>query len=162
MPISKETLNLLDYFKNNKKEMKSIKNINIDFKTIANINIINHLTKLSKDLEQLKFNIQENKNAIDIIRNIIDYLNTFNVIYIPFLGPTNAGKTTIINGIIGKDLLPTGMTECTKRGIIIGYGDLDDNDMFIANMSLEKKKYETYFCKCVLRAFLSEQHFRSY
>ena len=141
MPISKETLNLLDYFKNNKKEMKSIKNINIDFKTIANINIINHLTKLSKDLEQLKFNIQENKNAIDIIRNIIDYLNTFNVIYIPFLGPTNAGKTTIINGIIGKDLLPTGMTECTKRGIIIGYGDLDDNDMFIANMSLEKKKY---------------------
>ena len=55
MPISKETLNLLDYFKNNKKEMKSIKNINIDFKTIANINIINHLTKLSKDLEQLPF-----------------------------------------------------------------------------------------------------------
>ena len=141
MPISKETLNLLDYFKNNNKEMKSIKNINIDLKTKANRNIINILKELSNHLEKLKINIQKNKNVIDIIRKLIDYLNTFNIIFIPFLGPTNAGKTTIINGIIGKDLLPTGMRECTKRGIIIAYGNVNDDDMFIANISFEKEKY---------------------
>ena len=50
-------------------------------------------------MEQLKINIKENKNIIDIIRQLIDYLKTYNAIFIPFLGPTNAGKTTIIKSI---------------------------------------------------------------
>jgi hypothetical protein len=144
MPISKETLKLLDYFKINKesqnKEIKSFKEINIDLKARANKKIINHFNELSKHLEQLKINIKENKNIIDIIRQLIDYLKTYNVIFIPFLGPTNAGKTTIINGIIGKDLLPTGLRECTKRGIIIGYEDLNDDNMTISNINLEKER----------------------
>ena len=57
MPISKETLKLLDYFKNNKekqnKEIKSFNEINIDLKARANRKIINHLNELSKHLEQL-------------------------------------------------------------------------------------------------------------
>ena len=145
MPISKETLKLLDYFKNNKekqiKEIKSFKKIKIDLKARANRKIINHLNELSNHLEQLRINIKENKNIIDIIRQLIDYLKTYNVIFIPFLGPTNAGKTTIINGIIGKYLLPTGLRECTKRGIIIGYEDVNDDNMTISNINLEKERY---------------------
>jgi hypothetical protein len=92
-------------------------------------------------LGKLKINIPKNKDIIGIIRELIDYLKTYNVIFIPFLGPTNAGKTTIINGIIGKYLLPTGLRECTKRGIIIGYEDVNDDNMTISNINLEKERY---------------------
>ena len=144
-PISKETSILLDYFKSNKKEKKKqmelIKENNIDLKTRANKNIIKHLKELGHNLGKLKINIPKNKDIIGIIRELIDYLNTYNVIFIPFLGPINSGKSTIINGIIGKDLLPTGLNECTKRGIIIGYDDVNDDDMVIFNINLEKKEY---------------------
>jgi hypothetical protein len=92
-------------------------------------------------LGKLKINIPKNKDIIGIIRELIDYLKTYNAIFIPFLGPINSGKSTIINGIIGKDLLPTGYNKCTKRGIIIGYDDVNDDDMVIFNINLEKKKY---------------------
>ena len=60
------------------------------------------------------------------IEKIIIYLENYDNIYIPFLGPSNAGKITIINGIIGKDILPTNLSECTKRGIIITYCESEE------------------------------------
>ena len=51
----------------------------------------------------------------------IEYLEIYDVIFIAFLGPSNAGKSTIINDIIGEEVLPTELNECTKRGIIITY-----------------------------------------
>ena len=57
----------------------------------------------------------------DEIAKFIHFLKIYNVIFIPFLGPSNAWKSTIINGIIGKEILPTNLNECTKRGILIHY-----------------------------------------
>ena len=68
------------------------------------------------DLEQIKYLSIE-------IQKLIEFLNIYDVIFIPLFGPSNAGKSTIINGIIGRDLLPTDLNECTKRGIIIKYSD---------------------------------------
>ena len=92
-------------------------------------------------MKQLKIDSQNNKDIIGVIRELIDYLNTYNAIFIPFLGPINSGKTAIINGIIGKNLLPTGLEECTKRSIIIGYDDVNDENMVISNINLEKKNF---------------------
>jgi len=55
-------------------------------------------------------------NSLNPIKNI---LKTSKYFYIPFLGVMNAGKSTIINNLIGYDLLPTGGNECTKKGILI-------------------------------------------
>ena len=63
------------------------------------------------------------QNLSNEIQKIIEYLKIYDVIFIPFLGASNAGKSTIINGIIGRELLPCDLKECTKRGIIIRYTD---------------------------------------
>ena len=122
-PISNETTNLLDYFKNKKQskkdKIKSIEKNNIDLKATANKSIINHLKELSEKLEELKINIKSNRNIINEIKQLIDFLEIYTVIFIPFIDPTDAGKATIINGIIGKDLLPTGLKEFTKRILLL-------------------------------------------
>ena len=68
------------------------------------------------------------------ISKLIESLKTYNVIFIPFLGESNVGKSTIINGIIGKEILPTYSNECTKRGILIKY---DSNETSIYNTKFE-------------------------
>ena len=57
---------------------------------------------------------------------IIQYLKSYQFIYIPFLGPSNSGKSTLINGIIGQDILPTNKNKFSKRGIIIRYSCSDE------------------------------------
>ena len=70
-----------------------------------------------------------------------DYRN----IFIPFLGPSNAGKSTIINGIIGTNILPTGLNECTKRGIIIRYRDHGQEDMTISKSTFVDKNNDNNY-----------------
>ena len=40
-------------------------------------------------------------------------------------GVSNAGKSTILNGIIGSRILPAQKNECTKKGILIKHWDKD-------------------------------------
>ena len=47
-------------------------------------------------------------------------------IRIAFIGNISVGKSTVLNSIIGEDILPTKESECTYRGIIIKYKDIDD------------------------------------
>ena len=136
---SNETINLLNYFTFKKKELKLNNNINNDDKlnemTKKNSEIIKHLNEMTKKFEESKFYIKEVDNIISILTKTIVDLKTYNVILIPFMGSTNSGKTTIINGIIGKEILPTDLNECTKRGIIIRYSDEDD-------ITIRKAKFE--------------------
>ena len=123
--LSTETINLLNYFTNKKVELKlennskNEKNNKIEEKTKINREIISHLTNIRNKFEESKFYIKELESIIDEIKKVIINLRIYDVILIPFIGASNAGKTTIINGIIGKELLPTDLNECTKRGIII-------------------------------------------
>ena len=50
---------------------------------------------------KIVLNYEEISNIINEIYQTIDFLKIYDVIFIPFLVPSNAGKTTIINGIIG-------------------------------------------------------------
>ena len=72
---------------------------------------------LINKLSQSKIDVINITHLINNITKTINFLNIYDSIYIPFLGASNAGKTTIINGIIGRDILPTDLSECTKRGI---------------------------------------------
>ena len=147
---SEETINLINYFKvrpelpkdeDKKKADKTTE------KTKLNKRIIKNLKSIAKEIKDSNFISNEINKIIRDIYQTVEFLKIYDVIFIPFLGPSNAGKTTIINGIIGEDILPADLNECTKRGIIIRY--LDDNEteinirkaVFTEEEYLGKKKY---------------------
>ena len=125
-PISEETNKLLNFFKSNKIENQIVGKDQKKELTKSNEEIINTLECFCQEIKQNQTGNNEFQILIDELTKLIHFLKIYNVIFIPFLGVSNSGKTTIINGIIGRDLLPTASKECTKRGIVIGYRD-DDN-----------------------------------
>ena len=130
---SEETNKLLDYFSRNKKKdienkEKVEKEKDNDETNEGKINrrIINIINNFVKIIQETKLDRNQIKNVMTEIEKIKIYLEKYDNIFIPFLGPSNAGKTTIINGIIGKDILPTNLSECTKKGIIISYCESEE------------------------------------
>ena len=133
-PLSNETKILINYFTIKKNTNNKIeKNINYIAKNDnyqlnkLNKKLIDLLQSFSKTIKNNN-NIKDDnfKNLINEIANFIEFLKIYNVIFIPFLGESNVGKSTIINGMIGKEILQTNSNECTKRGIIIKYINSDD------------------------------------
>ena len=149
-PMSEETYQLLNYFKLKKKSSKTVKpkvEVRVSERTILNKRLIDHLNTISSKIKKSKFISNEINKICDEITKTIDYLDIYDVIFISFLGPSNAGKTTIINDIIGEDILPADLNESTKRGIIIRYFDDNETEInirkvnFIEEEFLGKKKY---------------------
>ena len=143
MNRSLETETLLNYFKKSK-YLKKEKYCNIVEKTISNnkINnqIIDELTLFLKEFQKDETNFKQIENLTNEILQIIHYLRIYDILLIPFLGASNAGKSTIINGIIGRDLLPCGLEECTKRGIVIRYLDDEEDEPTIKKAYLKEEK----------------------
>ena len=161
-PISNEANELLNYF--------NLKNINkTNYKIIEDKQ--SNLNKLNKELinefelfgEKIKNNKTGNdkfKNLTDEIARFIHFLKIYNVIFIPFLGPSNAGKSTIINGIIGREILPTSLNECTKRGILIKYTDSEETNLYKAYFREENDflgKINYYFKAITDKSYLIAQ-----
>ena len=126
LKYSYETDKLINYFtikdeknqdKKNDEEDKIVSKIDL------NKQIINELEVFYKEFESSDSDLEQIKYLSIEIQKLIEFLNIYDVIFIPLFGPSNAGKSTLINGIIGRDLLPTDLNECTKRGIIIKYSD---------------------------------------
>lgn len=141
-PISEEGSKLLNYFTVKKsniiEEKKQIKD-NDNFKlNKLNMQLINELESFAKRIGKDKMEDEILKNLIELILNFIKFLKIYRFIFIPFLGPSNAGKSTIINGIIGKRILPTNLNECTKRGIIILHINSDDIFLYKADLKEDK------------------------
>ena len=160
-PLSKEIQSLLDYFNsnnvidkslaesqvlpNNFKELNGLNwedidinkiNANKRFQTVINKQIIAELMKVTNKIENFEF-IDEIKNIMEELFSTINFLKIYDVIFIPFLGPSNSGKSTIINNIIGEDVLHTDLNECTKKGIIIRYSD---EEITLKKAILKKKE----------------------
>ena len=131
--ISEERNNILNYFKNNKSLSTLNKIINEEQteKTILNKIIIKNLKNLSDDISKSKLDLQKIGNLIQNLKATIDFLKIYNVIFIPFIGEIKSGKSTIINAIIGEEVLPTGENECTKRGIVIRYLGKNESEINI-------------------------------
>ena len=91
-------------------EFKSAFNI---LKESVKVNENNILHVLEKDLKRLETIIKNNKK-----------------IYIPFIGGSSAGKSTILNDIIGYTIFPESQYECTTRGIILQYSFDGETELY--------------------------------
>ena len=153
-PLSKESQALLNYFNKqndiindlpkfeNKKEINLFKiNAANNIQMLINKEIMEELMKVTKEIENSKFSGIEIKNIMKELYLTIYYLKVYNVIFIPFIGPSNGGKSTIINNIIGEEILECGQKECTKRGIIIGYKDDKEPDITLRKANFKFKEF---------------------
>ena len=52
-------------------------------------------------------------------QSLINYIYNYRKIRIPLLGGYSTGKSSFLNNLIGKDILPVDINRCTNRGIII-------------------------------------------
>ena len=107
--------------------------------------MIKHLEKLNKKFINCKIFVDDIQKIIEEIKNVINFLGIYDVIFIPFIGQSNAGKSTLINSIIGKNILPIGLNECTKRGYIIKYLDEDEDIISRAYIKKEIIQGRDYF-----------------
>ena len=145
--ISEESNTLLNYFKTNKSPSNSI-SFQIEKeeqseKTVLNKHIIKRLINISNNiLTKSKLDIKKIGNILQNLHTTIDFLDIYNVIFIPFIGEMGSGKSSIINGIIGEDVLPTGDNECTKRGIIIRYLGKNENEINIRKTYFKEKQLD--------------------
>ena len=120
---SLETLKIMNYFTLENMKLKIEENNSKNEKKLLNEEII-----ISEKMNQIyteytnEENLKKYKNYLKLPSNI---LNSSKVIYIPLLGLSNAGKSTILNGLIGFNILPAKKTECTKKGILIRYWEND-------------------------------------
>ena len=158
-PLSNETKELINYFtikktnnniKNNTNENKNKEDENYQINKL-NKNLINQLESFGDKIKNNKINDNNFKKLINEIARFIHFLKIYNVIFIPFLGESNVGKSTIINGIVGKEILPTYSNECTKRGILIKYIDSDETFIYKANLleEIDLLGHVNYFFKVV-------------
>ena len=95
--FSKETNELLDYFTKNKEiqlfeESKTETNI---YSQMNVFEIMNSLEILLQIIKESKIDINVINDLINEISLTIQYLKYYEFIYIPFLGPSNSGKTKI-------------------------------------------------------------------
>lgn len=70
------------------------------------------------------------------------FLEQHSKIRISVLGLYSTGKSTILNYIIGKDILPTNYDECTKRSVIIRYHEKEQPELYKTTF---KKKLDYYY-----------------
>ena len=123
---------ILDYF-NKFNEFKDknptkIENIPLSEEIVQN-NDQKAIEILKKIFDKLKKYVNEydKDNIINILNENLYMMEKFILndrkIYIPFIGVSSAGKSTILNCIVGYKLFPEAKEECTTRGIIIEYSD---------------------------------------
>ena len=131
---SSETKTILEYFtmqnmnkKFKYKEMES-KLQELENKDTLNKRINNTINRINKFYEIYQkggIYLNQNDGVKNSIKPIINNFKTSKYFYIPLIGVYNSGKSTILNDIIGYDLLPVKTGECTKKGILITHWDYD-------------------------------------
>ena len=134
--LSKNTLTVKRYFSmksvNDDKQKIDMKELltKLSKEDIKKKNLSQKIDDISKRLiefyeEYKKENVrQQNLEKLQkSINSSIGILKTSNYLYIPMLGVSNAGKSTILNGLIGCSILPAHKNECTKKGILIRHWD---------------------------------------
>ena len=181
------------YIVNHSEYYNNLQNIlnNIDNKKTENIN---SFTYIRKEIKAFNYDKNEKKLNLDLFikleKSLINYLKTINQnktfsslndplkdllnnlsknkLRISFIGNINVGKSTVLNSIIGRNILPTDNFECTYRGVFIRHSEDNEYKLFKMKMVKDIKfKDQFYFqeekepyCKGVLniRNFLKNKN----
>ena len=144
-------INIDDNIKvNENKIIEKSNNIN-QKKNINNFNDINPSLIIIKELDNF---INETFKLIDPTNELEDFklsLNTLreNVlgrkIRISLIGNISVGKSTVLNCIIGEELLPTKETECTYRGVIIRNKNINNFELYRTKLVSKGEGFDKYY-----------------
>ena len=116
--------NLLNSFFKELERKSKLKNIEWNISKIDPLKtIIDSLIKLDPKNISLK---QLKKDFISMTYFIYNYRK----IRIPLLGGYSTGKSSFLNNLIGKDILPVDISTCTNRGIIIRHSKNEIPQLF--------------------------------
>ena len=135
-PKSLDTITIMKYFtmenmkKHEQLEEDIEKGIELKLKEERThndqVDDISNKLKEFYDLYEKEGGNKNNLNSLKIyINSSIGLLKTSKTLYIPLVGVSNAGKSTVLNSIIGTSLLPAHRNECTKKGILIKHWNKD-------------------------------------
>ena len=130
--VSKAIIDINNYFNN-------IKDYNFPNKNFAENNnkekefiydnsdeqdILKDLDKFFEDIF-ITENLKNYGNIVPILKDdfkiLKNYIFNSSLKFIPILGDSNSGKSSFINCLLEKDILPCELSECTRRAIIIRY-----------------------------------------
>ena len=122
-PIEKGTVKQTDNFLKNLKEQEKM---------------IDNFQKVFHQLKKYINNNSNNDNIIDSLDNDLKELKMMisnqRKIFIPLIGVSSAGKSTILNDIVGYTMFPESSEECTTRGIIIQHSFDGTSKLFEVNI----------------------------
>ena len=164
-------LNKVDNIKLLKKVPINWKNFNIDKfdekEKKLDLNLFIYFEKKLRDYFKINKKAKESNSINYYLKKIsIDFSQR--KLRISFIGNINVGKSTVLNSIIGRNILPTGIYECTYRGILIRHSDSEEYKLFKIKVirdqetddkfHFEEEKYP--YCKGVLniRNFLNNKN----
>ena len=126
---SEDVQRILDYFNNFKDKVENLETPPLAGNTEESPDkkAIHILKDIFKKLQKYVRKGDEGNIITDLNTNLSmmeKFILNHRKIYIPFIGVSSAGKSTIINCIVGYKLFPEALNECTTRGIIIEYSDV--------------------------------------
>ena len=120
-------------------------NLKIPKKIPNNIDIIERLDKFLNEVFEEIDPEKEMKNFRIIFQTLRENI-LGRKIRISLIGNISVGKSTVLNCIIGENILPTKEKECTYRGVILRYKDDDEFKLYKTKLiSKGKGKDEYYF-----------------
>ena len=143
-------------FDNNKEDICSPPNV------ISDKNIKQNITKSSYSnidnpylvIKELDAFFNETFKIVDPNNEMLEFKLSFETlkenilgrnIRIAFIGNIGVGKSTVLNCIIGKPVLPTYETGCIYRGIIIRYKDSDFFELYKTKLISKGKGLNQYY-----------------
>ena len=124
-PFSQQVSDVYDYFNNilNNISLQNNEKNDILPSYILNQNNLkdtNFFDKFDQFIQNFDSRNVKLNHYIALLYNCAFYQQFF---YIGIFGSSSTGKSSIFNNILGYDILPVNQEECTKRGIVIEYGD---------------------------------------
>ena len=123
---------------NNISQKNLINNKNFDVSTIKDLEqfLVDTFKEIDPNNELPNFNI-----ALSSLReNILG-----KKIRIALIGNISVGKSTVLNCIIGKEILPTKDSECTYRGVILRYKNTKEFKLYKTKLISQGKGLDKYY-----------------
>ena len=136
----------LKYIKQKENEIKKVDNDSFSKNSKERDILINNFIEVFGQLKKYTYGVHD-PNIINSLEKDLKELKLIvsnqRKIYIPLIGATSAGKSTILNDIVGYKIFPESKEECTTRGIIVQHSFDGTSKLYeiTIDSSLQNKDY---------------------